>query len=211
MKYLYQPPKLFELIFPNIFWRTSNETMLLTFDDSPNPNITEMIIEILDKNKIKACFFCVGEKVEKYPGLISQIDQSGHIAANHSYSHPNFIKLRKKDKLAEVVRTKEIIEKITGKENIYFRPPFGRFDLTTLSILNEIKMKNVMWSLFPYDYKNDLNIVKFAVNKYLKNNSIVVFHDKPGNNILEKSLNYLIEEAEKKGYKFGDPAGCLKS
>ncbi len=36
-------------------------------------------------------------------------------------------------------------------------------------------MKCVMWNLLTYDYKNDIEKVKYAVDNYINENSIISF------------------------------------
>jgi len=72
-------------------------------------------------------------------------------------------------------------------------------------------MKNVMWSLLTYDYKNDLSIVKYSVKKYLRKNSIIVLHDSlKSKDIICDSIKFIAEEAAQKGFEFGEPEECLK-
>ena len=50
---------------------------------------TDKILELLDNFKIKANFFCVGYVANRYPHLINQISNNGHIVDSHSYWHKN--------------------------------------------------------------------------------------------------------------------------
>jgi peptidoglycan/xylan/chitin deacetylase (PgdA/CDA1 family) len=45
----------------------------LTFDDGPDPRYTPRLLEILARQNVKACFFLVGEKAEKYPEIVRKI------------------------------------------------------------------------------------------------------------------------------------------
>ena len=66
MKYLYDPPGILKVMFSGFYWNTNNNKILLTFDDGPNPETTEIILKRLSEEKIKAMFFCVGENIKKY-------------------------------------------------------------------------------------------------------------------------------------------------
>jgi hypothetical protein len=67
-----------------------------------------------------------------------------------------------------------------------------------------------MWSLLTYDYKNDLAFVKFATQKYLNKDSIIVLHDSnKSKNIIVDSISLISDEAGKRNYQFGDPEECL--
>ena len=67
-----------------------------------------------------------------------------------------------------------------------------------------------MWSLLTYDYKNNLSIVKFAVEKYLKHKSIIVLHDSnKSKNIITDSISIIADEVNRKNYQFGEAGECL--
>ncbi|MEZ5195754.1 MAG: polysaccharide deacetylase family protein [Bacteroidales bacterium] len=59
----------------------------LTFDDGPDNETTPVILEILKKHRIKASFFCIGNKMENNKTLLKRISDEGHIIGNHSWSH----------------------------------------------------------------------------------------------------------------------------
>jgi len=68
-----------------------------------------------------------------------------------------------------------------------------------------------MWSLLTYDFRNDFNLFKNAVNKCLKKNSIIVLHDSlKSKDIIIQSINYLVEQIDKMNFKIGNPEECLK-
>ncbi|GMU97133.1 hypothetical protein [Ignavibacterium album] len=98
-----------------------------------------------------------------------------------------------------------------GYQVKYFRPPHGRFQLVTNRLLKKNNLKNVMWSLLTYDYKNNFELVKFAVTNFLKKDSIVVLHDSnKSKQIIKDAISVIIEEADKKNFTFGEPSECLK-
>jgi peptidoglycan/xylan/chitin deacetylase (PgdA/CDA1 family) len=93
----------------------------------------------------------------------------------------------------------------------YFRPAYGRFNLKSNGLMQELNLRCVMWNLLTYDFENILEKVKFSVEKYLQRNSIIVFHDNiKSGDIIENALNYTIEFAGKRSYSFGEPVDCLR-
>lgn len=211
MKYSFNPPSLIKRIFNDFIWESSVNKVLLTFDDGPLPETTPIILKTLDKLQIKALFFCVGNNSSKYPGLISEIINKNHYIGFHSSQHQNIKSLPDTEFKFQLSEFKLLLKEKYDYPLKYFRPPYGKFNLRTSKILKEAGFVNVMWSLLTYDYKNDLNLVKFAVDKYLKNDSIVVFHDSlKSKNIIVDSLEILMETMNKNGFEFGDPSECLK-
>ncbi|MCK5457074.1 MAG: hypothetical protein KAI45_08095, partial [Melioribacteraceae bacterium] len=105
----------------------------------------------------------------------------------------------------------KLLEEQSGIRPRYFRPPHGRFDLRTNMFMKRHNLTNVMWSLLTYDYKNDLNIVKFAVQNYITKNSIIVLHDSnKSKDIICASIDSIVEEVDKRGFEFGETSECLK-
>ncbi len=204
------PPKLIRKIFPNTIWESGIDKILFTFDDGPNPETTKIILDKLKEHSIKSIFFCVGENIERYPDLARQIVNEGHLIGNHTHSHKN-INFFSKNANWNITQCSQAIEEVVKNNPKYFRPPHGRVGLKTEKLMKQNRLKNVMWSLLTYDYKNDINIVKFAVEKYLKENSIIVLHDSnKSKHIIAESIDFIVDRIKKQGYKIGEPSECLK-
>ena len=65
----------------------------LTFDDGPNPDHTETLLEGLKERNVKATFFLLGAECEKYPEIVKKIHADGHLIGVHSYEHVNLSNL----------------------------------------------------------------------------------------------------------------------
>ena len=91
-------PNIIKRLFFNQVWDIPNSenTIYLTFDDGPTPEITERVLEILDKHQIKATFFCIGDNVRKHPEIVQKILSKQHSVGNHTYSHLKGWKLLQK-------------------------------------------------------------------------------------------------------------------
>ncbi len=73
MKYLYNPPVIVKKIFNDFQWNSTSNKILLTFDDGPNIDTTERILDTLNLFGIKAIFFCVGNNIKNNPSLVDLI------------------------------------------------------------------------------------------------------------------------------------------
>ena len=210
MSYIINPPLIIKKLFKDFYWDTSNDKILLTFDDGPTTEATGIILNTLSKSKIKAAFFCVGNNVKNNPTLVKEILSEGHLIANHTFNHKKLNKINKAETVEEIDSFNTIMKEKFNYDVKYFRPPHGRFTISTNRILKDKNLKCVMWSLLTQDYKNDFETVKFAVKNYLRKNSIVVLHDSiKSKEIIKDSINFIIDEAAKKGFAFGEPEECL--
>ena len=187
MNYFVSPSGLIKRVFDGSVWDSKQNKILLTFDDSPTKGVTEIILQKLKKEKLKGVFFCIGEKANDSPELIREILREGHTIGNHTFSHKSLLFNLSRRKMEKEITT---VNKLFNEKFDYnirlFRPPYGRFNFLLLPILRRENMTNVMWSVLTLDYKNNINLVKFTVQKYL------------------------INEAKNRGFEIGDPAECLR-
>lgn len=210
-KYYYNPPAAVKRIFDNFIWDSPCGKILLTFDDGPNPATTPKILRLLDDASTKALFFTVGENLEKYESLAKEILSAGHLLGNHTQSHSVLTRLNKNEQINAVETVQNFALEKLNYEIKFFRPPHGKFPFSLARTLAPFGITNVMWSLLTYDYENNFNIVKFAIDNYLLENSIVVFHDSDKSaGIIGQSLEYFFNEINRKGFEIENPDVCLK-
>lgn len=136
--------------------------IVLTFDDGPNPRTTPQILQILRRRNLKAIFFVLGIQAQKYPELVKQIHDEGHLVGNHSYSHKNLAQLSDAKIRDEIGRTSNLIESITGRRPAYLRPPYGAMNRNVLNLANSQGMSVVLWTIDPKDWqsKNEQAILR---------------------------------------------------
>jgi len=210
LKHLYTPPALIKKLFSGFIWESNNDKILLSFDDGPAIESTRIILKTLSEKKIKAAFFCVGKNVSENLSLTKEILDEGHLIGNHTFNHKRLTTINNRETNKEIDDFNILLKEKFNYDVIYFRPPYGRFTISTQKTLERKNMKCVMWSLLTEDYKNSFETVKFAVENYLRKNSIVVLHDNvKSKNIIKDSINFIIDEAYRKGFDFGSPAESL--
>ena len=119
--FIEQPPLILRWLYPRAFWRMDKheKAVYLTFDDGPIPEITPWVLDLLDKYKIKATFFLVGDNVRKHPKEFQMIVERGHRLGNHTFNHIRGFEYRSKNYLANTDKANELIH-----TNL-FRPPHG--------------------------------------------------------------------------------------
>lgn len=209
--FFYNPPRLLKNLYPNTFWETRCSKVVLTFDDGPTKANTEKILKKLEQHNISALFFCVGENLERNTDLAKLILENGHTIGSHNWKHERIMYSSSKKFIEGINGFNRKIGELLDIQIKYFRPPYGRILPHHTKVLSELKVNNVMWSLLTYDYQSDLNKVKFAIDNYLQNNSIVVLHDsQKTTSIIEDSIDYLVESVKRNGFQFGNPEECLK-
>ena len=195
-----QPPKILRWLYPRALWRMDKnvKAVYLTFDDGPIPEITPWVLDLLDKYNIKATFFLVGDNVRKHPEEFQMILERGHRVGNHTFNHIGGFKHLSYNYLANTNKADELIK------SKLFRPPHGWMRWGQYMVLRN-RYTIVMWDLVTRDYSKRLNgrQVLRNVKKYVRNGSIITFHDsiKSEKNMkyaLPRAIEWLLEQ----GYEF---------
>ncbi len=155
------------------------DVVAITFDDGVDPQITPMVLKVLDKYDAKATFFIIGAKAEMYPELVREIAQRGHSIGNHTMYHNwNFPMQRSESIYAEIAKCSEILEGIVGGKVKLFRPPFG---VTNPLVANAIKrsgLTSIGWSIRSLDTLGQpLDKVEGRVVRQLSSGKVILLHD----------------------------------
>jgi len=195
-----QFPDMLRPFLGKLLWRksSSEKVIYITFDDGPVPEVTPLVLDLLDEYNIKATFFCVGENVEKYPEVYNEVLKRGHRTGNHTYNHLKGASVSTDEYVANVEKASLSIE-----SNL-FRPPYGRIKKDQKKALKP-GYEIVMWDVITHDYNSSLSpqTIMQNIRRYSRNGSLVVFHDsiKAERNMLTV-LPLAIEYWNSKGYSF---------
>jgi len=195
------------LSFSQIIYRGSDlSEVALTFDDGPNQDYTEKVLDILKKENVKATFFVVGERAYQYPLILRDISRQGHEIGNHTYYHSRITWINNDKLLDEIKRTSDIVKKNTGKSTFYFRPPFGTVSKEKLSLIEKAGYKVVMWYGNADDFyhigwgmRTPESITKRVISQ-LHGGNIILMHDDSKQTLA--ALPMIISEIKKRNYKF---------
>jgi polysaccharide deacetylase family sporulation protein PdaB len=178
----------------------------LTFDDGPNPKSTPQILDLLKRYQAHATFFVVGNRIDKFPGMIQRESKEGHEVANHTNSHIYFTnEINETIITNEIVKAMEKITAITGKKCPWFRPPGGYFNEKVVNIARQNGYTVVLWSWHQDTRDWSIPGVEKIVNKVLDNahnGDIVLLHDYVrGSTQTIQALKIILPELKQRGFR----------
>jgi peptidoglycan/xylan/chitin deacetylase (PgdA/CDA1 family) len=61
--------------------------VVLTFDDGPLPHKTNVVLDELAAECVKATFFVIGRMAKEFPDLVQRIHAEGHTIGTHTQNH----------------------------------------------------------------------------------------------------------------------------
>jgi peptidoglycan/xylan/chitin deacetylase (PgdA/CDA1 family) len=129
---------------------TSEPVVALTFDDGPHPLYLPRLLQLLDRYRARATFFVIGDKAQRYPELISQLAQSGHVVGNHSFSHPSLPTL---DSAARRREIRACAAAIAPHGSRLLRPPYGHQSLASRLDALRCGYQVIGWNVDVWDWQ----------------------------------------------------------
>lgn len=126
----------------------------ITYDDGPYNGITNNVLDVLKKEKVKATFFVCGKQLEFSPNveILKRADKEGHIIASHTYTHADLTKITDEQIVKEMNDTSNAIFAAIKKRPKLMRPPFGNINDRARALLAGMGYQIVGWDIDSHDW-----------------------------------------------------------
>lgn len=188
----------------------------LTFDDGPS-NVTPEILDILEKNDVKATFFIV-DYSEEDKETIQRVINDGHTLGIHGISHDYAtIYSSVTAALENFTDLKEKLLNDFGYEAIFIRFPGGSSNTVSKKysegVMTKVTVAVEQEGLVYYDWNVDVNDAggartaskiydNFVEGIASKRENVVLMHDGFGHEATAEALQRIIDYAKYNGYEF---------
>lgn len=179
-----------------------DKKIAISFDAAWGNEDTARILKILKDNDVKATFFMTGGWVEKYPEDVKAISKAGHDLGNHSENHKQMSKLSPGECKEEIQKVHDKVKDLTGKDMELFRPPYGDYNDTLISVAGELGYYPIQWSVDSLDWKGyepDVLLKRICGSKDLKSGAIILMHN--GGKHTADALDAIIKGLKNEGYE----------
>jgi len=151
----------------------------ITIDDGPDPDVTPRVLDQLASHGACATFFCIGDRVRRYPHVARQIVARGHSIENHSQRHRHDFSLMGPRRMgAEISRAQETIQAVAGVAPRFFRAPAGLRNPFLDPILVRLGLRLASWTRRGFDTVNSNadDVLRRLVHP-LQSGDILLLHD----------------------------------
>jgi peptidoglycan/xylan/chitin deacetylase (PgdA/CDA1 family)/glycosyltransferase involved in cell wall biosynthesis len=183
---------------------TGEKILALTFDDGPS-DFTPDVVRVLSSYDVPATFFVLGERTASMPEIVRSIAEAGHGVGIHGWTHTAFTELDPGVLDADLSRTSDLLQNLTGSEYRNIRPPYGRYDGELVSALADRQLATWLWTADAGDWSVDASAAQIAKKalRSLTPGGIVLLHDGGGNcSATIRALPRIIEGALARGFRF---------
>ncbi|KPI12118.1 polysaccharide deacetylase, partial [Actinobacteria bacterium OK074] len=127
-------------------------TMVLSFDDGPDPRYTPKILSTLREYDVRAMFFVCGEMAVDNKDLLAEMADDGHVVGNHTWSHPLLTRMSRSAIRSEMERTSAVIKNAYGEAPQWFRAPYGAWNRAAFQLGADMGMEPMAWTVDTEDW-----------------------------------------------------------
>ncbi|MFD6290026.1 polysaccharide deacetylase family protein [Streptomyces sp. NPDC060205] len=157
-------------------------SMVLSFDDGPDPRYTPGILRTLKAHDVRAMFFVCGEMAADNKDMLRRMSDEGHIVGNHTWSHPLMTRLSRSAVRSQMERTSDVIEEAYGERPGWFRAPYGAWNRAVFEVGADLGMEPLAWTVDTLDWTTPgTRTIERRVMKGAGPGVVVLSHDAGGN------------------------------
>lgn len=190
---------------------TDEKIVALTFDDGPTPEGADAVLATLAQYGVKATFFLIGDRMERWPGQAEKLLAAGHELGNHTYSHERNL-LRRQSFYRQEVRKADALLRQAGSDTKLFRPPFGKRLIGLPLEVEAAGYRTIMWDVED-DVEHHPEPVDYAADivRRVRPGSIILIHPMYRHNTTERAaLSLVIEGLQARGYEITTVSDLLE-
>ncbi|MEV7078770.1 bifunctional polysaccharide deacetylase/glycosyltransferase family 2 protein [Streptomyces sp. NPDC093516] len=195
-----------------------DKTIVLTFDDGPDPTWTPQVLAVLEKYSVPATFFLVGSMVSRHPGIVADMVEQGHEVGIHTFTHVDLSYQSETRVRRETEQTQLALAGAAGITTTLFRAPYSsqtdaidNYSWPVYKKLGQDGYTSVFVDTDSDDWKRPgvAKIVQWATPEKDEGAS-VLFHDAGGERSQTiAALPKYIEKMRAKGYTFTTVSGVV--
>jgi peptidoglycan/xylan/chitin deacetylase (PgdA/CDA1 family) len=152
-------------------------TVVLTYDDGPQPGGTDAILTALDDSGATATFFVLLSRVRRHDEMLRDVIAAGHEIGLHGPDHRRLTALDPKDVAVRTRVAKDELEDRTGRAVQWFRPPYGSQSAATWQAARDAGLTTVLWSLDCADWLDVPLADRLETLRPVGAGSVVLLHD----------------------------------
>ncbi len=175
-------PLLVRRSFPQVFWsgNADRQQVALTFDDGPDRRDTLPLLNVLARQRVRATFCYVGERVAAERGLVSVAAAAGHQIGVHGYRHRAFVLDDPTALRTQLDATRDLIASITGRDPATIntvRPPYGIITPAIVRLLLSWGYRPLIGTIVPMHWAQPAQHTIAQVLRYAEPGAVIVLHE----------------------------------
>ncbi len=185
------------------------KVVALSFDDGPDPEFTNAILQILAEEKIKATFCIPSYQGAKHPDVVRAEFEQGHTVCDHTVHHVEHLDQRPHDVIVrEIGEAADFLHSVTGQSPKFYRAPGGNLSPEVIQAAHDRGLRVLGWAVDSGDYRRPApQVLVERILSQVTPGAVILMHDGGGNrSSTVAALKPLIEQLKAQGYGFTTPS-----
>ncbi|THU85890.1 carbohydrate esterase family 4 protein [Dendrothele bispora CBS 962.96] len=195
---------------------TTPNTVAITFDDGPY-SYTKELVDLLDRNNIKATFFYNGNNWrciydQDMMDNVKYVYEHGHQVASHTWHHWDLSTLSWDQIHDEMWRVEQALQRIVGVNPAFMRPPYGNYNDLVRQASAARGQRIVNWDFDSGDAAGSTPEQSQAAYSNLVSrhpSTCIALNHEVKKGTVHQVIPYAIEQLRNAGYNFATVADCL--
>ncbi|GIF66989.1 bi-functional transferase/deacetylase [Asanoa ishikariensis] len=195
-----------------------DRTIVLTFDDGPDPLWTPQVLDVLHKHGVPATFFVLGSQTSRHPEFVDRMVREGHEVGVHTFTHPDLAGMDGWRQRLEISQTRSAIAYAAGVTTPLLRLPYSSgvdsLDNKHWSVVQGAGGQNMV-SVF--DDTDSRDWARPGVDQIVRSSTppdgrgaVVLLHDAGGDRSQTvAALDTFIPQMRQRGYRFTTVEGAF--
>jgi peptidoglycan/xylan/chitin deacetylase (PgdA/CDA1 family) len=174
----------------------------LTFDDGPGP-YTPRALSVLGRLHAPATFFEIGFMFRWFRSASAEALRMGDAIGDHTETHPRMALLPAAAQRQQILDETQQLQKEGGPFPRLWRPPYGSYDAATVSVLRQLHMLMVLWTVDTDDYlRPGVRVIVHRALAGAQSGAIILLHDGGGDRTQTiKALPLIVRALRRRGYE----------
>ncbi|MEU3886188.1 bifunctional polysaccharide deacetylase/glycosyltransferase family 2 protein [Streptomyces sp. NPDC029041] len=199
-------------------YRPPARTVVLTFDDGPDPTWTPRILAVLDHYGTPGTFFVTGQQTVRHPEVLRRVIRSGHEVGVHTFSHPDLATQSASAVDRELALTQLALAGAAGINTSLMRMPYSStisaLDSRAWTVTRRLGEKGYVLAFIDQDTEDwrrpGARVIADAAMPDPPAGGVVLLHDAGGDRSQTvEALQSLIPRLKAQGYRFTTLAGLV--
>ncbi|MCX5401269.1 bifunctional polysaccharide deacetylase/glycosyltransferase family 2 protein [Streptomyces sp. NBC_00102] len=194
-----------------------DKTIVLTFDDGPDPEWTEQVLDVLDDNDVPGTFFLVGSMIARHPDVVREMVADGDEVGIHTFTHVDLSYQSTARVTREIAQTQLALAGAAGITTNLFRAPYSStpdavddYSWPVYEKLGAMGYTSVFIDTDSEDWKTPgVDAIVRGATPASGKGASVLFHDSGGDRSQTlKALPAYIKKMKAAGYTFTTVSGA---
>jgi cellulose synthase/poly-beta-1,6-N-acetylglucosamine synthase-like glycosyltransferase/peptidoglycan/xylan/chitin deacetylase (PgdA/CDA1 family) len=188
-----------------------DRTIVLTFDDGPDPQWTSQVLDVLHRHGVKATFFVIGSQASRHPEFVERMVREGHEVGAHTFTHPDLPGMAGWRQRLELSQTRSAIAYAAGITTPLLRLPYSSgVDSLDDEHWSVVRAAGGEGMVSVFDDTDSRDWARPGVDAIVRNSTpepgrgaVVLMHDAGGDRSQTiAALDRFIPQMQQQGYRF---------